>query len=152
MELFLASFFVYYLSYILVYTDGPFGLFHRFKSLKVVREIELFNCIACISFWISSIVSVILFDRIILYTLAIAGIVIFIDKIEKTGTEANAEEMAEAKKALDKIFQSEINQLLDRIEGEAEDYRIDRWKGNKVRLLAKEKAVSTKVIDKYRKR
>lgn len=74
----------YYLTYGVVYIDGPAEIFYkaRSKSPQLIRK--LLTCFFCSSVWISTIVCLIAYsgsENVILVSLAVAGAINIIDRI-----------------------------------------------------------------------
>jgi len=69
---------VYGVSYALVYLDGPFDIFERFRYLTLIKNFGVFGCLMCTSFWVSVLLG---YQQGIVTILSIWGACILIDNI-----------------------------------------------------------------------
>lgn len=79
MKTLLAVLAIYRLSYMLVYETGPFAIFEKLRGLVFERLaddswiVQGFNCVLCISFWLSFIVAFFTDGDYLLSALGVAG-------------------------------------------------------------------------------
>ncbi len=89
MVLFITIFIVYRLTFVIIYDEGPFAIFHRIRSLVKGPEwlLEGLGCPVCVSFWLSLGAGLLIASSLlegILIGLAIAGFIVFL--FMQTGT------------------------------------------------------------------
>lgn len=70
----------YGMSFVLVYKDGPFNIFEKFRSIRVIEKFGLFECVPCLSFWVSIPVCLI-FGIPMFAFIGIWGSVIILDRL-----------------------------------------------------------------------
>lgn len=73
----------YFATVILVESEGPFGIFYKFRNLKAVRHYGVLACALCTSFNISLLAALTIstdFTSYALNVFAIAGAVTIIDR------------------------------------------------------------------------
>lgn len=69
---------VFAITYVLVYSSGPFDLFSIIRNNKYIRDFGVFECQPCTAFWISLMVG---YSSGIITALSIWGVCIIIDQL-----------------------------------------------------------------------